>query len=151
MSGRHGYSRSGLQQLRWRRTAALPRHVRVLRTVGVLSVIGLVLGATLTAFVVLPLWDRAHPVTVECDVSAAAVTSGGRYGGPHVLVSSPDCGTVSLSRGVTSDTAPDVVEDLEAWPRWRFTTGELSLRHRAVFDALGVHRTVDHPERVPPR
>ena len=139
MSGRHGYSKTGLENLRREQAAAgtLGRWRRV-RPLVALVVFVAASGAFFALIFGVPIYDRSHRVDLVCDVSGAAVgITAGRYSHrPYVRVTSSDCGTLVLFRGVTRDNQGDIAEKLTYTPTWRFSVGEAALHWRGVLSVL---------------
>lgn len=153
LSGRHGYSKTGLENLRRERAIATRRAHPVLFWVRWWATILLVLGPMvgLVGLVFgLPVYDRAHPIAVECRIDRTAVgITGGRYShSPYVRFETPDCGYLLLTRGITRDDRDDVAASIALGHRYRVTVGAGSYRFRAALSVLKIRPEVQRYERI---
>lgn len=153
LSGRHGYSKTGMENLRRERSAAFRRDHPVRFWVRWWATITLTLGPFVAVLVFvfgLPVYDRAHPITVECRIDRAPVgITGGRYShSPYVRFESPDCGYLLLTKGVTRDNQADIAASIDLGHRYRVTVGAGSFRLRGVLAVLKTRPSVEHYERI---
>lgn len=89
-------------------------------------------------------YDRSHLINVDCVVSAAKAETGGATSGrgvgtlfDQILVQSPDCGSLTIRRGVTSENKGQIAQRLQEKDRWTFQIGAGSYTLRSVLHALG--------------
>ncbi|PZE84139.1 hypothetical protein [Curtobacterium sp. MCBD17_032] len=152
MGGRHGYSKTALEETRRARgresARRHPVRARLRFVTALLVLVGMVLAmATLLG---LPSYDRAHPVTVDCTLDAVAVgTTSGKSGHrPYIRFSTSDCGTLVLFDDVTADNQGDLAAELEQGHRYRVTVGGGTYRFRSVLAVLRIRPTIEHYERL---
>lgn len=108
----------------------------------ILLVFGLPIGLFVAGPTVLLTYDRAHPQTINCDVTAAkSVTSSSRTASglgatDHQIELKTSCGLLLYTDGVTAQNSSRIAAEFSAG-RYRFSVGEGSWSLREPLDALG--------------
>ncbi|MCS5487913.1 hypothetical protein NY588_12375 [Curtobacterium flaccumfaciens pv. beticola] len=89
-------------------------------------------------------YDRSHVIRVDCLVTAAEPEIGGSTSGrgsgtlfDQITVDSPDCGPLTIRRGITGGNKQQIAERLGTQERWSFRVGAGSFELRSVLHLLG--------------
>jgi hypothetical protein len=149
VAGRHGYSKTGLENRRREWARQHPRRAWLRWWLTLLLVFVPLLSVPVFVFG-LPVYDRTHPVTLDCSVDAVAVgITTGRYShSPFVRFSSPDCGELTLFRGVTRENQDDIAAEVERGDRYRVTVGGGSYQLRSFIRVLKLRPEIVRYERI---
>lgn len=113
----------------------------------VFGLLGAALVFTIVAFTWnqgLKAYDRSHLISVTCVVTSAKAGTGGststrgvgtRF--DQVVIDSPDCGPLTMRRGVTRENKQQLAQRLARQEQWSFRVGAGSYELRSVLHLLG--------------
>lgn len=86
-------------------------------------------------------YDKSHLTSIECAVSSvdagnSGVSAKGAATTSEILVSTQDCGTLSLQWGVTKENREAMAAELRPGVRYAFDIGEGTQRLRGLLDVV---------------
>lgn len=102
---------------------------------------------------VLSSYDARHRTTIECTVTDAdggRATAGGRAASSfyQVLISTSDCGTLTLIEGINPSNRESVAAELSSGDRVSIVIGEGTESLRKTFNTLGITPEIQSFEKI---
>lgn len=110
------------------------------------GIISAALAVPIAIFVV-PSYNKNNPAEIECTVTSAeggleSASARGAVSWWSVTIHTSDCGTLSLTSGITEANRDSVAASLEPGEKYVFSIGSLTKATRDAFEMLNIRPEV---------